>query len=99
LDANNRREQARELRHVHARTRERRDGRHIRRIERRRHVERAHPASVWRALEHGRRYDKSSPLHFDQEGIESILTGERVRHRVVFGLEPKEADQAVEPDL
>jgi hypothetical protein len=32
-----------------------------------------HPASIRHALEHGGRDDKGTPLHFDQEGIESIL--------------------------
>jgi hypothetical protein len=72
LDADDRRELARKFRHVDARMRERLDGRHVRCIERRRHVERAYSASIWHALEHGGRYDEGTPLHFDQEGIESI---------------------------
>ena len=82
-----------------ARTRERLDGRHVRRIERRRHIERAHSASVWHALEHGGRYDKGAPLRFSQESIEPVLAREWVRHRVVLRFQPKEAEQAVELDL
>ena len=92
-------EDTREPKHVGRCSGLRREPRHVRSIERHRHVEVANSAGTWKSMQQGGVGDKGTPTDCLQKASKPALPRKVVGHLVVLGGDPLETEEEVADDL